>query len=74
MARRARNVRRKTITIRDIIPPQMLARDLARTAYAPIVAVWEDATPRIMDAYSLSLAQMTMDSPADVQREILAGP
>lgn len=72
MARRARNVRRKTITIRDIIPPQMLARDLARTAYAPIVAVWEDATPRIMDAYALSLAQMTMDSPADVQREIEA--
>lgn len=72
MARRARNVRRKTITIRDIIPPQMLARDLASTAYAPIVAVWEDATPRIMDAYALSLAQMTTDSPADVQREIEA--
>lgn len=70
MARRQRNVRRSSITIRDIEPPATLATDLYRSCYMPVVNAWSDALPRINAAYERSLSELTQDSPADVRAEI----
>lgn len=67
MARRARNVRRSSITLRDIIPPAVLASDLYLATYAPIVALWTRHGARIADEYARTVAAMTTDSPADLQ-------
>lgn len=70
MARRQRNVRRRSVTLRDIVPPATLATDLYQAAYRPIIELWQRATPRILAEYERTIAAMTTDSPADVQREI----
>ena len=66
LARRARNPRRKSTTFRDIIPPATLATDLYRTAYLPIVSLWQGATDRIVAEYERSLSALTTDSSADL--------
>lgn len=70
LARRARNPRRRSITLRDIIPPATLATNLYLATYARVVRHWSEAVPRIMAQYERTLASMTTDAPADVQGEI----
>jgi uncharacterized protein with gpF-like domain len=72
MVSRTRVVRKKRIVLRDIVPPQTMATDLFRAAYLPIVEVWQRAAPRIEAEYARTLAEITTDAPADVQREIAA--
>lgn len=70
MIRRLRNPRRRRIPIRDIAPSGVMAADLLRTAYQPVVQVWERAVARILTTYERTLAAMTTDSPADVQADL----
>lgn len=70
MARRQRNIRRRSIVLRDIVPPGTLATNLYLAAYKPMLDIWQQAAPRIMAAYEQTLSSMTTDSPADVQAEI----
>lgn len=66
MARRARNVRRRSITLREIAPPAVMATNLFREAYLPVVKGWEAGAALIMAEYERTLAEMTTDSPADM--------
>jgi hypothetical protein len=68
IARRARNPRRKSITLRDIIPPAVLATDLYRGVYSPVVAIWSRAAERVIAEYERSLSALTTDAPVDIQR------
>lgn len=71
MARRANpGARRKSVVIRDIAPPAVLATDLYRATYARVIAAWSSALPQINDAYARSLSELTTDAPADVKAEI----
>ncbi|TXC64979.1 hypothetical protein FRZ32_08465 [Sphingosinicella ginsenosidimutans] len=71
MAKRVRPQRRKrSVVLRDIVPPATLATDLYRSAYAPVVQGWSDAADRIIAEYARTLAQITHDAPADVQGQI----
>lgn len=69
LTRRTRNIRRRSITIRDIAPPTTLASGLS-AIYRRVVDTWARGADRIMAAYERSLAEMATDAPADVQREI----
>lgn len=68
--RRTRNIRRKSIVIKEVVAPQMLAQDLFRSCYLPVIQIWSSAGQRIAAEYARTLAAMTQDSPADVQAEI----
>lgn len=70
LARRARNIWRKRITLRDIQPARVLATNLYRAAYLPIVQTWQAGLERILAEYARTLASMTQDSPADLGRDI----
>lgn len=70
MARRARNPRRKMIVLPDKRPPAMLAMDLYRSSYAPVITAWQAAIPAIMVQYERALSELVTDSPADVEQEI----
>lgn len=70
MVRRKSNPRRSSIPLREIVPPATLGGDLYRAAYKPVVDLWSAAEPRLIAEYERTLAAMTMDSPADIQREI----
>lgn len=70
IVKRTRNVRRSAIVIRDIAAPATMATDLYRVAYFPVITAWTDALLRIEAEYARTLAQMTQDSPADVQAEV----
>ena len=67
LARRAKNPRRKSITIRDVAPPAMLATDLYQAAYKPVVALWTRYAERIAAEYERSLSALTTDAPVDIQ-------
>lgn len=71
MARRQRNPRRKSITIRDIPPPLMLATDLFQGSYRPVLAVLNRYADRLNAEYERSLSALQMDS-ADDLTSILA--
>lgn len=70
LARRQRNIRRRRIVLRDIAPPAVLASDLYAACYAPVVALWQNATDRIVGTYARSLAEVTTDSPADLTADL----
>lgn len=70
LARRQRNIRRSSIELRDIVPPAVLATDLYRACYLPVVQAWTAALPRIAAEYERSLGELVQDSPADVRAEI----
>ena len=73
LARRAKPSRRtRAVTIRDIAPPATFATDLYRSVYLPVVNEWAAALPDIEAEYARTLAQMTQDSPADVEARIAA--
>lgn len=67
MARRVRNVRRKAVVLRDIAPPAVLATDLYRAVYAPVVALWSRTAERVIAEYERSLSAITTDAPVDLQ-------
>ena len=69
-ARRVRNIRRRSIELKEIAAPQMLATDLYQSCYRPIIDLWTAASKSIVDEYARTLSAMTTDAPADVQREI----
>lgn len=70
LARRQRNVRRSSITLRDIVPPATLATDLYRACYWPVIDLWQSAIPRIMATYERSLSELITDTAEDVTVEI----
>lgn len=70
LARRTRNIRRKSVILREVAAPAMLATDLYQSVYKPIVDIWAQAAPSVVAEYARTLSAMTQDSPADVQREI----
>ena len=70
LARRQHNIRRSSITLRDIAPPATMATSLFRACYLPVITAWSDALPRINAAYERSLSELVQDSPADVRAEI----
>jgi len=70
MTRRAKNPKRKTITIRDIRPPSTFAADLYRQAYKPVIDIWTEALPGIVTEYARTVV-MTQDSPADIEAQML---
>lgn len=62
LTRRTRNIRRSAIVIRDIAPPAMLATNLYRSTYAPVVAIWQRAIDPIVEEYSRTLGSMAADA------------
>lgn len=71
LTRRSRpSMRRRAIDLRDIVPPAVLATDLYRASYAPVVAIWQRALQPILAEYERTLATMTTDAPADIQARI----
>lgn len=71
MARRARpNSRQRSITLREIAPPAVLATDLYRQCYLPVINAWTRALPAIEAAYAASLSELTTDAAGDVTAEI----
>lgn len=66
MIRRVRKPRRKSIALREIAPPAVLATGLYRAFYAPVITAWQEAEARILAEYERTLAEMTTDSPADM--------
>lgn len=76
MTRRARNPRRRAITLQPIRLPATQATNLYRTAYAPIVAQWQAALPGIVAEYERSLVAiraadaLTQDSAATLETQI----
>ncbi|BAK66878.1 putative phage-related protein [Sphingobium sp. SYK-6] len=70
LARQQRNTRRQSIALREIVMPGVLATDLYRSVYKPVIDTWTAALPRIEAVYARTLAEMVTDSPADVRAEI----
>jgi hypothetical protein len=70
MTRRLRNPRRKSIPIRDIAPTAVLAGDLYRSAYAPVISTLQASADRIAAEYGRTLAEVTTDSAADLGLEL----
>lgn len=70
MTRRAKNPRRTVIPIRPIKAQATQATNLWQSAYRPVVQTWEAALPAILAEYERTLAEMTTDSPADVEARI----
>jgi SPP1 gp7 family putative phage head morphogenesis protein len=63
------NRRSRTIEIRDIPPTKALAQELA-AIYRPVLDRWADAAPRILQAYSATIDQLTRDTAADIDGEL----
>lgn len=69
-AKRQRNIRRKSMVLRDVSAPISMAGDLYRSTYQPVITLWTEAAKRIAAEYARTLSSMTTDAPADVQGEI----
>lgn len=69
-ARRAKAIRRNAIVLGEVAAPAMLATDLYRSIYKPIIDAWTSAVQPIAAEYARTLDQMTTDSPADIQGQI----
>jgi uncharacterized protein with gpF-like domain len=72
LARRAKNVRRSSITLRDIAPPAVLATNLYQSSYAPVIALWRRYAERITAEYERSLSALTTDAPSDINATLAA--
>lgn len=70
LTRRAKNPRRTVIPIRPIKAQTTQATNLYQSAFRPVVQVWEAALPAIIAEYERTLAEMTTDSPADVDHVV----
>ena len=71
LTRRAKNPRRKSITLRDIAPPAMYATDLYRSSYVPVIALLNSYAERLNAEYARTLSVLQTDS-ADDLASILA--
>lgn len=69
-ARRTRNIRRPFIVLGEVTAPTMLATDLFRSVYLPVINLWAAASKPIADEYARTIASMTTDAPADIQGQI----
>lgn len=65
-----RNGKRRDTVLRDIAVPAVMATDLFRGAYLPVVAYWSAGSAAIVEAYTRTLAEMQTDSAADIEGEI----
>lgn len=72
MARRATNTRRREIVLRPIPAPSAKASDLFASVYSPVLSVWNEAIPAIMQEYERSLAQLTTDAAPEIGARIEA--
>lgn len=70
-ARRARNIRRRYVVLREVAAPAIMATDLYRACYLPVIQLWTKHASRIAAEYERTLSAMTTDAPADVQTEIM---
>lgn len=68
MAKRAG--KRRDVVLRDIVVPAMLATDLFRVAYLPVIGLWSAGSARVIASYERTLAEMQTDSLADIEGEI----
>jgi uncharacterized protein with gpF-like domain len=66
MVKRKTNVRRKSITFRQIVPPASLASDLYAVYYGPIIKHWASAEAALVSQYDRSLSELTSDSPSQI--------
>lgn len=66
MAQRASNIRRRSIVIRDIAPPAVLASDLYAAAYRPVIALIERYAGFANAEYERTLSAMITDSADDL--------
>lgn len=68
---RQRGIRRKSVTLRPILPTSAQARELA-AILAPAWQVWRDAEERIMAGYDPAPMSdsLTLDSPASIEQAI----
>ena len=55
-------IRRRSIVIRDVVPPGTLATDLYRGAYMPVIDLWQRAVEAIVEEYSRTLGSITSDA------------
>lgn len=62
--------KRRNVTLRDIRPSNVLATDLYRSCYLPLLQSWQVTVPRLMLEYERSLSALTTDSPADLDAEL----
>ncbi|PXW75970.1 phage Mu protein F like protein [Blastomonas natatoria] len=72
LTRRAKNPRRRVITLRPITPPALQATALYTSVYAPVIAIWSASLESITAAYAQSLSELQTDAPADVTARIEA--
>jgi SPP1 gp7 family putative phage head morphogenesis protein len=63
--------RRRPLTLRPIHHTQAQVRALYRL-YLPVLAVWSDAKPRLLEAYAATARSYTGDSFSDIESEITA--
>lgn len=71
LARQARpGGRKRSITLKEIAPPAILATDLYRAAYKPVIDVWRQSLPRIDAAYARALGELVTDDANDVNAEV----
>lgn len=68
LARRPRG--KRAVILRDIPPPAMFATDLYRAVFAPVVALWQRRSERILAEYGRSLSALTTDSASDLNSEL----
>lgn len=66
MARRQSNIRRKSITIRDIPAPAVLASDLFASGYKPVLALIDRYAALATAEYERSLSALITDSGDDL--------
>lgn len=67
IAKRGRAPRRRSIVLRDIVPPATFATNLYRGSYYPVVQLWTRWSERIITEYERSLSALTTDAPIDLQ-------
>lgn len=72
MARRQRNIRRRSITLPPIAVPATFATDLFRSCYLPVVEAWTEGATSIVAEYERSLSELTTDAPGDIERVLSA--
>jgi SPP1 gp7 family putative phage head morphogenesis protein len=64
-----KGIRRSSIELRAMTPPQTLAQELA-AVYRPVLDAWDAGRPRIMEVYAHTVSTLTGDSPADIEAEL----
>lgn len=70
LTRRSKTVRRSSIPLRPIIHQRARATDLYRSAYLPMVKLWEAALPDIEMEYKRTISAMVSDSARDIETVI----